>query len=206
MEGAAAGAARKDGVDADDRGAGTGPAPGGGEGGDGQHALDFLGVLLAAWGLYAAVFVGLLAGRSEWLILHLLPVLRRAMTVCGFVIVPAALVLALPSRTRLVSGLAFVTVSNVFTFATCAFAAIYTYTTWSWPALVLGTLLVGYGILPVAAVSAAVHHQPYVAGQVGSGAVMLFGCLYFGLVLISMAVSTHTPPHKRMPSDIDLPE
>lgn len=155
----------------------------------GRAVLCIFGVLFLTWGAYLAVAVALLAGQMAWLIAHLQPLDKRMALVSGFVLVPLCLLLALFPRTRLLAGMAFFLLSGLFTFVTCASCAMYVYYHGSWWAMVLGSALVGYGIMPTAAVFAAVQHHWAVVGQICSGGIMLFSCLYLGLTLMTLSFS-----------------
>ena len=159
----------------------------------GRAVLCIFGVLFLTWGAYLVVVVALLLGQMPWLITHLQPLDKRLALLSGFMLVPLCLLLALFRRTRLVAGMAFFFVSGVFTFVTCASCAMYVYYHWSDWAMVVGSALVGYGILPVAALCAGTQHQWGVVGQIVSGGLMLFSCLYLGLTLMTLSFSAAPP-------------
>ena len=155
----------------------------------GRAVLCIFGVLFLTWGAYLVVVVALLLGHLPWLYAHLQPLDKRLALVSGFALVPLCLLLAVFRRTRLLGGMAFFLVSGVFTFVTCASCAIYVYLHWSWAALVAGSALVGYGIMPTAAFCAATQHQWSIIGQIFSGGLMMFSCLYLGLTLMTLSFS-----------------
>ena len=155
----------------------------------GWAVLCIFGVLFASWGAYCVVAAALLLGRIGWLEAHLTPAGRTLAIWSGFGLVPLCLLLATLRRARLPAGMGFFAVSGVFTFVTATACAIYVYYLWSWPGLVLGTLMVGYGILPLAMLGAALHHQWTLLGSVVSGGIMMFSTLYFGLALMTLSFS-----------------
>ena len=167
----------------------------------GWAVVCIFGVLFLTWGMYLVVVIALLFGKLPWLIAHLQPLVQRLALIGGFVLIPLCLLLALFRRTRLLSGMTFFLVSGLFTFVTCASCAMYVYYHWSGWATVLGSALVGYGIMPTAALCAIIHHRWDVAGQILSGAIMLFSCLYLGLTLMTLSFSSDpirppTPPDR----------
>ena len=152
-------------------------------------------MLFLAWGAYLAVVAVLLLGQYPWLIVHLQPLDKKLAELSGVALVPFCLLLALFRRTRLLSGMGFFFVSGVFTFVTSASCAVYVYHYWPAWAVVLGTLMVGYGIMPTAALCAGAQQQWSVIGQIVSGGIMLFSCLYLGLTLMTLSFSTAPVPH-----------
>jgi hypothetical protein len=156
----------------------------------GGAVLCIFAVLFASWGAYLLVAISLLTGHFPWLSVYLSPKMQRLAEVSGFGLVPLFLILAAFPKTRLAAGMGFFAVSGAFTFVTAVTCALYVYMLWSWEALLLGSLLMGYGIIPVGIVAALLHHQWSIIGIVVSGTIMLFGTMYFGLALMTLSFSS----------------
>ncbi|MBV9848369.1 MAG: hypothetical protein JO250_01655 [Armatimonadetes bacterium] len=163
----------------------------------GWAVLCIFGVLFLTWGTYLAVVVALLLGQLPWLLAHEQPLNRPLAILCGTRLIPLCLLLALFGRTRLLAGMGFFLTSGLLTFVTCAACAMYVYYHWSWWGLILGSVLVGYGIMPTAALCAGTLHQWGMVGQIFSGGLLLFSCLYLGLTLMTLSFSADPvrPPH-----------
>ncbi len=155
----------------------------------GQAVLCIFGVLFVTWIAYLVVAVMLLLGHLPWLVRHLEPAIKTLAEDSGFGLLPLCLLLAAFSRTRLAAGMGFFAISGAFTFVTAASCALYTDYVWSWPGLVTGTLLVGYGIIPTGILAALTHHRLDIAGAMASTTIMLFGAMYFGLALMTLSFS-----------------
>ena len=171
------------------------------ERGAGRAVLCIFGVLFLTWGAYIVVVAALLLGQYPWLIAHLQPLDKKLAALSAFMLIPFCLLLALFRRTRLLSGMAFFAVSGIFTFVTSASCAVYVYHYWPAWAVVLGSLMVGYGIMPTAALCAGAQQQWSVVGQIASGGIMLFSCLYLGLTLMTLSFSAEPIPHPPGPED-----
>ncbi len=155
----------------------------------GRAVLCIFGVLFLTWGAYLGVAAALLLGHMRWLVVHLEPTLKVIAVDSGFGLLPVCLLLAVFPRTRLAAGMGFFAISGAFTFVTAALCAMYTYFVWSWAGLVIGTALVGYGIVPTGILAALTHHQLPVAGEMFSTTIMLFSTMYFGLALMTLSFS-----------------
>ena len=173
------------------------------ERGAGRAVLCIFGVLFLTWGAYIAVVAALLLGQYPWLIVHLQPLDKKLATLAGFVLIPLCLLLTLSRRTRLLSGMGFFFVSGVFTFVTSASCAVYVYNYWPHWTMVLGSLMVGYGIMPTAALCAGAQNSWEDVGKIASGGIMLFSCLYLGLTLMTLSFSAEPIPHPPGPEDGD---
>ena len=155
----------------------------------GLAVLCIFSVLFLTWGAYLLVVADLLRGHLHWLVVNLTPKAKALALWSGFGLVPLCLLLAAFRRTRLAAGMGFFTISGVFTFVTAASCAMYTEYVWSWTGLLLGTALVGYGIVPVGLVAALLHRRWDIAGAITSGAIMMFSAMYFGLALMTLSFS-----------------
>lgn len=155
----------------------------------GLAVVCIFGVLFLTWGGYLLVAYDLLHGQLHWLMAHLTPKAKALALWSGFGLVPLCLLMAAFRRTRLAAGMGFFATSGAFTFVTAASCAMYAYYVWSWPGLIGGTALVGYGIVPVGLIAAMLHHRWDITGDIASGAIMMFSTMYFGLALMTLSFS-----------------
>jgi hypothetical protein len=151
-------------------------------------ALKNLGFIL----LGIAFFGGLLLlsvffiEGAVWVTVKLTPVIEWANLV-AFVI---AVLLILPSFIRSGRGFAaicYIIVSYVFGITLWMYSLIVAYALWGTAGIVIGLLLMGVGVVPVAIVAALLHGEWFAIGNLAFGLVLTFGTRALALFLASKA-------------------
>jgi hypothetical protein len=107
--------------------------------------------------------------------------------------IPVLLLAALARRSRGFASGGFVLISWVFGATLWIWALLFTLSTWGWLAVILGLLLAGVGIIPVALLSAAFHGEWVTVGQMLLGVFLTFGCRFFGIYLAVRLNPPDTP-------------
>jgi len=118
------------------------------------YGLSVAGAILqyAIWMPYAIVFLGLLIDRPGW-ILKILPPIGQITLYAWFASIPFLLLVLIP-KTRIIGGSGFTLLSSLFGVGLICESAIVVFSVWGKVGLVIGTLLIGIGIVPEAIVSA----------------------------------------------------
>lgn len=116
-----------------------------------------------------------------------LPFLGKLAGFLFLLVLPLLLILAAPRRTRGFAGAGFYACSFVFGVTLWIWSLLYTLTTWGWFAVIIGVLMGGVGIVPIAMLAALFHAQWMILGQLFLCVAVVFACRAFGLFLIAKA-------------------
>ena len=144
---------------------------------------------LKNWGMYAVgvivMIIGLLAvgvflGGMVWVSGKVLPWLetasRIAFDVCVFVLLP----LCIFRKTRPWAGVAFVYASLLFGAMLFAYSCLFVFSVWGFVGLIIGLIIAGVGVVPVALLAALLHAQWAVLLDLVFGIVLTFGTRWLG--------------------------
>ncbi|OIR18979.1 hypothetical protein GALL_13230 [mine drainage metagenome] len=165
-----------------------------------RSALNTIGTLGAYFAVMIAVaLVGLLILKgSVWLSQYLTPWLFK-ISWCGLVVVLLGLLPLVASKeTRGAGGLGIFFASYLFGATLWFWSMLITYTFWGWPALIIGLVIMGVGVLPIALLATAIK------GEWG-----LFGQL---LLIFVVTIGTRgggtwaVHKHEEAPGDLDMPK
>ena len=138
----------------------------------------------ASWLVYAIAFVSLIFGKSDWVVSWSLPLVQHLNVIAVPMMVLFILLALLPS-TRGLGGLFGVLGARVFSLTGTLAALIIVYSQWSTFGIVIGTGLLGFGIIPVGIISSLIEHETTAAiTLVTYGASILIG-QYGGSALIT---------------------
>lgn len=98
-----------------------------------------------------------------------------------FVLLP----LAIFKKTKLYSGIAMFFLSYLFGLALWIYSAIITYLFWGWFGLIVGIVLVGVGVFPVAVLASIFNGEWIILVNLIFGVAATFGIRFLGLYLIN---------------------
>ena len=123
----------------------------------------------AAVGAWASPFLGYLVGLTT------------------VVALPILILLAFIPSARALSASGLLIASFIYGLALWVWAFLYTLSTWGWFAVIIGFVLGGVGVVPIAMLSALFHSDWRVFGQILLGLVLTFGCRGISAVLAAKA-------------------
>jgi hypothetical protein len=103
----------------------------------------------------------------------------RTFDICFFVFVP----LCILRKTRPWAGFGFYLASYVFGITLWAFSCIVVVGHWGYVGLIVGLLLAGVGVFPVAFLAVLLHAEWYIVSELTIGLVLTFGTRYLGVRL-----------------------
>ena len=145
-------------------------------------AILFNVIGLAIMGAMLVGVVFLLRGMvwvSDKIYPWLLKISEIVFDVCVLVLLP----LCIFRKLRPWCGVGFVYSSYIFGILLWAFSCLFVVDVWGYFALVVGLLLAGVGVVPVALLASVIRGEWSVFGNVLFGIVLAFGIRYFGLWL-----------------------
>lgn len=124
--------------------------------------------------------VALAAKGILWVSDRLLPILLRASSIAILICVFIVLPLSLFRKTRVLAGGCFVYASLLFGVFVWVYSCLIVADLWGYPGLIVGLLLAGVGVLPLALIASAIHGEwPWVLNIV-LGLVLTFGVRVLG--------------------------
>ena len=165
----------------------------------GVGALVFgLAVMAGFWWL-----LGWFVQEGVTVAVWLLPWLSHATTVtlavCVLILVP----LAIFRKTRPVSAIGLMIASYVFGATLWFYGLLMAYAGWGLVGIIVGLVLAGVGVVPVAALAALIHGEWAVVGQIAVGLVLTFGVRFLSMWLTSRSESTRfVPPYPSLAAKI----
>ncbi len=138
------------------------------------------------------VVTGLLRGTA-FLSALALPFLLNLANVTAVVVLPLLVLLAFARPIREIVARGFLVASYIFGIALWAWAFVYTLATWGWWAVVIGLLLMGVGVLPIAMFATLLHGEWGLLGQVVLGVALTFGSRAISIALAAAAAKAASP-------------
>ncbi len=146
-----------------------------------EAATCMLGLaIMAAFFLLFALLLRGMVWVSDKALPWLLLAGSRTFDICFFVLLP----LCFFKKTRPWAGLGFCLASYVFGVTVWAFSCVVTFGHWGYVGLIIGLLLGGFGVFPVALLAVSLHAEWSVVGWLLLGLVLTFGTLFIGVTLI----------------------
>ena len=149
--------------------------------GVGGYAIGLILLLLLL--LVTALLLRGMVWASEKLMPWLITASSIALIVCIFILLPMSAF----RTSRPWAGVGYYYASFVFGIMVLAYSCLFTVFTWGYGALVLGLIIGGVGVVPVALLAAIFHAEWSVLWELVSGIVLTFGTRAFGAWLIYKA-------------------
>jgi hypothetical protein len=136
-----------------------------------------LAIMVAVF-LLIALFLHGIVWASDKALPWLLLAGSRTFDAC-FILLP----LCISKKTRAWAGLGYYLASFVFGVALWAFSCIVAFGHWGYVGLIIGLLLAGVGVFPVALLAVLVHAEWSIGGWLLVGLVLTFGTRFVGVAL-----------------------
>ena len=125
----------------------------------------------------------LLIKGGVWLSERVLPWLSTAMAIVFWLDVIIALPLALIRKTRPVGAVALVLSSYVYGLTLWMWSLLLVATLWGIIAVVIGLILAGVGVVPIAMLATAINGEWAVTGELAFLLLLVFGSRFLGMYL-----------------------
>lgn len=154
-----------------------------------MEKLKSAGATLLMVAVAAAMLFGVffLFNGAAALSARALPTLIRGAGLVTWIGLPLLALLALVPAARGVAGQGLVVASFVYGATLWIMALLYTLDVWGWFAVLIGLMIMGVGIVPVALLAAVLHGAWSMAGLLLVGVVLTFGARMAGLFLAAKA-------------------
>lgn len=150
------------------------------------------------WVIYGVFFIALLVNKTEWAIYSITPV-SIFFNLLGLAIAANALVMCCFEKARLLAGALLVVSGYMFLFTTHIAAAIMTFMYTGKLGLIVGTVIAGYGVIPLSLFSSGIRQQWMMFGNVAGGTIMAILALYFGYAVYNKSVNQRITLHLMFP-------
>jgi hypothetical protein len=112
------------------------------------------------------------------------PLLVKLFTYTTLFAIPVLILLAIPRGTRPFAGMGLFIASYVFGVTMWVWAFLLTLMLWGWLAVIVGVMMAGVGVVPIALLATALNGMWSVFGQLLLGLVMTFGCRAAGFYVL----------------------
>jgi amino acid transporter len=136
-----------------------------------------------------------------WLSERVYPWLVILTTIALLVVILVLLPLAIFRRTRAFAGGGIYLASYVFGLTLWAWSLLISYTIWGVTGIVIGLLLGGIGVVPIAILATLFHGMWSMVGQLLLVTAMTFGARFLGIWVVAKSEDhDHTPIHALQPT------